>query len=237
MHCAGVPTPHARIERVEVHALKVPLLRPYRLAFGDLTAFDTLLVELTDAEGRHGFGEATLLSGYGDESMDTAWPLARQLADAVAGQGPDVLRSRLEAIAPGAPFTATAFATALDMLHGSPALALAQPARVPLLALLNADEGGDTEREFEALLQQGYRTVKLKVGLPGVDDAERIRRVQRVVAGRARIRIDANQAFTGAEAADLLSAWIRRTSNCSSSRALPATGPGTHRRPGRRGCR
>lgn len=42
----------ARIERIEVHRLSVPLVRPYALAFGNLTAFDTLLVELTDSEGK-----------------------------------------------------------------------------------------------------------------------------------------------------------------------------------------
>ncbi|KWT97025.1 MULTISPECIES: enolase C-terminal domain-like protein [unclassified Variovorax] len=196
----------ARIERVEVHRLRVPLTRPYRLAFGDLTAFDTLLVELTDADGATGFGEATLLNGYTDESVDGAWVLAQQLADELAGCTHHAFRTRVDAVARGAPFTATAFGTALDMLGRSEWLALSEPARVPLLALLNADDETTTADEFEKLLDQGYRTVKVKVGLAGSDDLARIRRVQAVVAGRARIRIDANQAFSGPQAAAFLAA-------------------------------
>ncbi len=194
-----------RIERIDVHCLRVPLVRPYRLAFGDLTAFDTLLVELTDDGGARGFGEATLLSGYGDESMSDAWPLAQQLAETLAGADDTGYCARLGEVARRAPFTTTAFFTALEMLRAIPALTNALPLRAPLLALLNADDETGTRQEFESLLEQGYRTVKVKVGLPGVDDAARIRRIQRVVDGRARIRIDANQAFTGAEAAQLLS--------------------------------
>lgn len=196
----------ARIERIEVHRLRVPLVRPYRLAFGDLTAFDTLLVELTGADGATGFGEATLLNGYTDESVDGAWALAQQLADELAGCTHRAFRTRVDAVAQGAPFTATAFGTALDMLGRSKWLALSEPARVPLLALLNADDEATTADEFEKLLDQGYRTVKVKVGLAGSDDLARIRRVQAVVAGRARIRIDANQAFSGPQAAAFLAA-------------------------------
>lgn len=196
----------ARIERIEVHRLSVPLLRPYRLAFGDLTAFDTLLVELTDADGATGFGEATLLSGYTDESVDGAWLLAQQIADELVGGTHHAFRIRVEAVAQKAPFTATAFGTALDMLARSEWLTPPHPARVPLLALLNADDEATTSDEFEQLLAQGYRTIKVKVGLAGSNDLARVSRVQEVVSGRARIRIDANQAFSGPQAAAFLAA-------------------------------
>lgn len=196
----------ARIDRIDVHRLSVPLVRPYRLSFGNLTAFDTILVELTDSDGRSAFGEATLLSGYTEESIEGAWALAQQLAEQVVGRNHDDFRSRIEAAGGAAPFTATAFMTALEMLAGSEALAFIEPARIPLLALLHADHEDAIAAEFESLLSQGYRTVKVKVGLAGMDDIARVRRIQKVVAGRARIRIDANQAFTGPEGAQFLSA-------------------------------
>jgi len=193
-----------RIERVEVSRLSVPLIRPYRLSFGDLVAFDTLLVELIDADGRISFGEATVLTGYTDETIDSAWAVSRELADTCAGKTGAVLRASADAIGGSSPFAATAFLTALDMLGEHHALSFAEPVRVPLLALLNADDAETTRDEFETLLAQGYRTVKVKVGLSSSDDRARVARIQEVVAGRARIRIDANQAFTGPEAAQLL---------------------------------
>jgi L-alanine-DL-glutamate epimerase-like enolase superfamily enzyme len=96
--------------------------------------------------------------------------------------------------------------TALEMLDDCPLLRIAAPTRVPLLGLLNADDERTVEAECDALLAQGYRTLKLKIGLPGSDHLARVRMAQRAVAGRARIRIDANQAFSGPEAAELLAA-------------------------------
>ncbi|MFG5410428.1 enolase C-terminal domain-like protein [Piscinibacter sakaiensis] len=184
--------PGPAIAAVTLHRLRLPLHRPYRLAFGDLPAFDTLLVELRDAEGRSGFGEATFLPGYGEESLDEAWPLACLVADAAIGRSASAL---VDAVA------------RRDMLAGHPALAgHAEGLRVPLLALLNADDPARAADEFEALLAQGFRTVKVKVGLAGGGDLARLRWIQRLVDGRALIRIDANQAFAPDAAAALLAA-------------------------------
>jgi len=54
-------------------------------------------------------------------------------------------------------------------------------------------------REVESLLAAGYRTLKVKVGTDLAKDIEHVRRAQRLVAGRARIRIDANQGFSQAD--------------------------------------
>jgi o-succinylbenzoate synthase len=195
-----------RIARVEVHLLKVPLVRPYRLAFGDVVAFDTLLVELTDAQGRTGFGEATVLTGYTDESIEGAWALARPLADELSGSRRDAFVRRIEGVAAASPFLATAFWTALEMMERSAALAFDAPVRVPLLALLHGGDERGMAQEFETLLQSGYRTVKFKVGIRGVNDLAQVQLAQKIVAGRARIRIDANQAYSGPEAARFLAA-------------------------------
>ena len=199
-------TRSVKIARIDVHLIRAPLLRPYRIAFGDLLAFDTLLVELTDADGRSGFGEATFLPGYGEERIEDGWTLARQLADQAAGSTAPAYRALVQHAAAALPFTATAFVTALEMLEGNPLLALPEERRVPLLALLNADDRAGAERECDALLAQGYRTFKIKVGLAGSDDVARLRWIQQTVAGRARLRVDANQAFSGPEAAAFLAA-------------------------------
>lgn len=196
----------ARIERLDLHLLRVPLKRPYRLAFGDLLAFDTLLVEVTDVNGRSGFGEATLLPGYSGETVAGAWNLAQLLSEAAHGATVAGFRASVDARSNESTFVATAFSTALEMLASGPALALTEPTRVPLLGLLNAIDEGAIADEFESLLNQGFGTIKVKVGLSGVDDLARVAAIQRVVRGRARIRIDANQAFSADAAIAFLSA-------------------------------
>jgi o-succinylbenzoate synthase len=178
----------ARLDRIDVHRLRIPLVTPYRLAFGPVDHFDTIVVEITDRHGRVGLGEATVLTGYTDETIDESWRVARDFAfDAIATLGARY------------PFTATAFGSALEMLVGNAALEVHETTRVPVLGLLNAEREEAIAAEFEQLLAAGFRTIKVKVGIDAVGDGERVRAVQRAVAGRARIRIDANQGYTADE--------------------------------------
>ncbi len=186
----------ASCERIDLHRLRVPLVTPYRLAFGPVEHFDTIVVEITGRDGRVGLGEATILTGYTDETIDDGWRVARELAAQLATTDALAAAARIAKAGVSFPFTATAFGTALEMLAGSPALDVRETTRVPLLGLLNAEHEAGIATEFEQLLAAGFRTIKVKVGFDAGRDAQRVRTVQRVVAGRARIRIDANQGYT-----------------------------------------
>lgn len=48
----------------------------------------------------------------------------------------------------------------------------------------------------------GFRQVKLKVGIPGTDDVKRTRRTRRWLGSKIDLRVDANEAWTAAEAAE-----------------------------------
>ncbi|MEO6748066.1 MAG: enolase C-terminal domain-like protein [Casimicrobiaceae bacterium] len=191
---------NAMIDAIDVHLLAVPLTTPYRLAFGPVDHYDTILVEVAAADGRRGFGEATLLTGYTDETLADSWPLARELARTLVGLDFDAYAQRTDTLASSAPFVATAFRSALDMLRGHPLLAVDAPLRVPILGLLQGDDEAELDDAFARLLADGYRTVKVKVGFDVGDDLARIALTQRVVAGRAALRVDANQGYDEAEA-------------------------------------
>ena len=175
----------------EAWLLRLPLVTPYKLAFGPVEALDTVIVRIGE-----GFGEATLLTGYTDETIEGTWSMVRELA-----QAPHAIVERLAALEAAHPFLVTAFRTAMEMGEGSALLSLQQPARVPILGLLQ----GDIERETQALLAQGYGTLKVKAGFDPAADARNVARAQRAVAGRAKLRVDANQGYTAAQAIDFLS--------------------------------
>ena len=189
----------ARLDRIDVHRLRIPLVTPYRLAFGSVDHFDTIVVETTDRNGRVGLGEATVLTGYTDETIDDSWCVARDFAAQLATAGAEFSFDAIVALGARYPFTATAFGSAIEMLAGNAALELRDTIRVPVLGLLNAEREDAIAAEFEQLLATGFRTIKIKVGIDATRDGERVRAVQRVVAGRARIRIDANQGYTAEE--------------------------------------
>ena len=191
--------PAAIVDRIVVRRIEMPLAAPYRLAFGIVERFDTLVVECVARDGRAGLGEATVLTGYTDETIDESWSAARELASELVALEPEAARRRIEGVAPSRPFAATAFGTALEMLAGSPHLRIERETSVALLGLLGATGEAVMQAELERLLAQGYGTLKLKVGFDVEKDLAHVAMAQRLVRGRARIRIDANQGYSAAQ--------------------------------------
>jgi L-Ala-D/L-Glu epimerase len=198
------------IERIELDLLRLPLKSPYKLVFGNVEAFDTLMVTATFADGRCGVGEATILTGYTEETLEQCWRAARAIGSELCGIGEAPANARLAPWLSENPFTVTAFSTALEMAAGHPTLR-PTAASVPLLAILNETEPGAVENELERLLEAGYSTIKVKVGWDVQDDLRRIRHIQRAIGGRAAIRIDANQGYS-------------REDGCTFARSLDLTG-------------
>ncbi len=183
------------LDRITVYRLQVPLKVPYRLVFGPVAYFDTIIAEVIDRDGKTGFGEATILTGYTDETIEDSWRTAKAFAGNLATAG-DRAGRLIKELGVKFPFTATAFGTALEMLAGSHLLKLPADTAVPLVGLLNAKNEESMHTEFEQLLQAGYRTIKVKVGFDLDKDIKLVKTFQTVVSGRATIRLDANQAFT-----------------------------------------
>ena len=195
-----------RLARIDVTRLAIPLETPYRLAFGPVTHYDTVIVAVTAAGGETGCGEATLLTGYTDETIDDGYALARDVARDLVGTESAAACARLAALGTRAPFIATAFQTALDVATRHPLLAPSDGTRVPILGLLQGcDEAGIAEN-FDRITSAGHRTVKIKVGFDVDDDVAFVRRVQAIVRQRVPIRVDANQGYTAEQAARFISA-------------------------------
>lgn len=194
----------AVIEHIVIRLLKVPLTTPYKLSFGVVEAFDTLLVDIVLNNGARGTGEATILTGYTDETLDQCWSAARSIAPQII-QG-DIARAKALASTwmGNNPFTVTAFITAIEMALGHPVLAQSS-FKVPILGILNATKIDDVGQDVERLIASGYTTIKVKAGWDVDADLARVAEVQRHVAGRARIRIDANQGYSVTDACRFVS--------------------------------
>lgn len=188
---------------LRAHLLRLPLTTPYRLVFGDLHWFDVILLGASDADGACGWGEATILPGYTDETVEGGWALAREAVETV--RTAEAARDFGRAALPSAPFAATALLTALDWLGRNPILS--RSGRVELLGTVNgkAEDAAALETEVEALIARGYRTLKVKVGWDVQKDLAQVAAVRSIAAGRASLRIDANQGYSVEQAAAFLS--------------------------------
>ena len=188
-----------RIARFRLTRLKVPLKAPYRLAFGPVEHFDTLVVECEAQDGATGLGEATVLTGYTDETIEGAWRTAGEIAGRIKGLELRAAHEMLKLLVKEHPFTVTAFATALEMLEGNGYLAPEREQPVRLLAGINEKEDDKVRVEFERFYSEGYRTFKIKVGFDVEKDLAHVRCVQALAAGKAKLRIDANQGYSAGQ--------------------------------------
>ncbi len=185
----------AYLDRIELELLKLPLKTPYKLAFGNIEAFDTLIVTVTLSDGRSGVGEATILTGYTEETLAQCWQTAQALGPELLGKQVAAIDDVLSGWRLENPFTAAAFGSAVEMAAGCATLQTA-PASVPILAVLNETEPAAVDAELERLLGAGYKTIKVKVGWDVDADLARVRFIQRTLGGRAAIRLDANQGYS-----------------------------------------
>lgn len=183
------------IEDVRLDRVRLPLKVPYKLALGAVTAFDTILARIV-VGGSVGYGEATILTGYTSETIEDAWPRAQSLALKLDRSSPEAARALAQRELADAPFTLTAFITAIEMAERHPLLTIDADQGVPLLAGINSINFSGIEREIEAAISAGFGTLKIKAGFDVDADLARIAFIQRCNAGRARLRVDANQGYS-----------------------------------------
>ena len=183
------------IEEVRLDRLCLPLKEPYKLALGAVTHFDVILARMV-VDGVRGAGEAAILTGYTPETIDGAWARAVALAPRLVGSTGEAGKARVEAELADAPFTSTAFVSAIEMAQRHPILHIEAEQAVPLLAGINATDPAGIEREIESAISRGYGTLKIKAGFDLASDLERVTLIQRCNAGRAKLRVDANQGYS-----------------------------------------
>ncbi len=184
--------PVGKIEDIRAFRMKVPLSSPYHLSFGRLDHFDLLLVRVL-VEGKEGVGEATPLHGYSHETAALVWRLLSGWAGELVGSSTEEALLSLRSARGEHPFAATAMATAMETALQPPQLAA--DTEIPLLGTVMTDHREEPDEEIDALLREGYTTLKVKVGWDEREDAARVRHAQEIVGDRAQIRLDANQAY------------------------------------------
>ncbi|MEK9754691.1 MAG: enolase C-terminal domain-like protein [Rhodospirillaceae bacterium] len=98
-------------------------------------------------------------------------------------------------VAHGFPFVVAALAEAAEDLTDDALLRRDDQVTLALAGTVNTLDPDAAPAYAEKLVSEGYRTLKTKVGYDPMRDARRIAAIAEAVAGRARIRVDANQGY------------------------------------------
>jgi L-alanine-DL-glutamate epimerase-like enolase superfamily enzyme len=189
-----------KLQEIVLRTVRLPLVRPYVLSYRTFTEFEPIIVEVRDADGRVGWGEGHISPGSSRETRDGGWAFCHEHAAAVIGKDTNEAKAIIAGDVADSRVAATALLTAIEMLEGHPLLTVTRDVRLPLLTPFNSSEPGEIEQEVEQRLEEGFRTFKIKVGKAAEDDARRVKAIQRAIAGRATIRLDANRAYSEADA-------------------------------------
>jgi o-succinylbenzoate synthase len=200
-----------RVEAVELRVVSMPLVSPFRTSFGTELVKDALLVKVTTDVGE-GWGECVAMAEpvYSSEYLTgSAEVLRRFLIPAVTGN--DVTAEDVAAL--------TEFVVGHRMAKGALEMALLdaqlRAVELSLAAYLGAERDWvpsgvsvgihDSVPELldsvERYLADGYRRIKLKIE-PG-NDIEPVRAVRERFGDDLPLQVDANTAYTLADAEHL----------------------------------
>jgi L-alanine-DL-glutamate epimerase-like enolase superfamily enzyme len=196
-----------KIESLETVRFALPFREPYVTARGRLVRRELLLVRIR-ADGVEGLGEAAPLALRGGASLaDIERDLLERCAPLLGGRefsGWEEAASACESLAVSAQALAAVELGLLDLagrLAGEPAWRVlgaerARPVRCNATLVAGPpDAVADSARAWAA---RGFETFKLKAGVEG--DVEQAQAVRAAVGQGARIRLDANGAWSSDEA-------------------------------------
>ena len=170
--------------------LSIPFRQPFATSQGVVAARDLLLLRVEE-DGLVGYGEAAPFEPYDGVPLER---VAEALAGELDGNGDAPPQAR-----------AAEEMARLDLAARRAGRSIGEPG-AEAIAVNRTLPAGPPEEVAAAALQgarAGYSCFKLKVGLP--DDAERVAAVRRAIGPWPALRIDANGAWSVAEAVECLS--------------------------------
>jgi L-alanine-DL-glutamate epimerase-like enolase superfamily enzyme len=202
---SGASQPSAlRIQEMRVHRFDLPLREVFTIATMSLATAQNLLVELRTNQGLTGWGEASPFRSIVGETQIIDLAAAHELKPLVEGCNPleaGALMDQLEAHLPHNSTLKSAVDMALFDLAaqacGQPLYAYLGGRRRPMETDLTIGIGDPEQAGDKALsyLAEGFRMIKVKLGLDARADLRRLENVRRAVGPDPWLRIDANQGW------------------------------------------
>ena len=212
------------LRRVGLHRVVLPLARPLGTAHGVIAAREALVVGLEDAEGHLAFGEATPLPEFGTETLAESRDALRSVLGAALREGlpADPLAPERDARLPSC--AAFAWSTArIDLagrredrslagiLHDRSGRSGEPLSSVASQVLVGGDSPEEVARAARESAQRGASAFKLKLAVSSSErdlglDVERVAALRASVGEAARLRLDANEAWSEPQAERALTA-------------------------------
>ena len=208
------------IERVEAEALSLPLHTPFVTALRRATTAESVVVRVTDSDGRVGLGEAPQnWQVLGSSVAGSVACLEGPLRDAVLGRSSDPVETwpLIDRAVAGNGAAKAALDCALHDLTGQGVLTnrrelvgddqpQATGVALPTVVTLPVGEPHEIAEAARARVAEGFRTLKLKVGTDAATDVARVRAAREGAGPDVELRVDANTGWDCFEAVRVIRA-------------------------------
>ncbi len=184
------------ITKISMYQLNLPLIKPYKLSYNTFYSFEPLLIHIIDNEGNEGWGEQHISPGSSNETRDGGWTFARILSKLILNKTFNEAKEIILSHSHVSVVASSALHTAIEMLTNHSILSSKDSVKMKLLTAFNAEEEIEIRDELDKVIEQGFTTIKIKVGKNVSLDLKKIDAIQNNLNGRAKLRIDANRAYT-----------------------------------------
>lgn len=202
-----------KITRIQTFVVAIPPRRKHPMAFGGADLGRYVIVRVHTDQGIEGLGEATVLPQwggdygryFGEAPQTTAWLLDEVLGPALVGSDPfaiDRAHETMDRTIKGYPYAKGALDSALHDIKGK---ALGVPVyellgglarhEIPIAHSLGILELEAMCDEAAQAVDEGIRTIKVKIGLDPERDVQAAREVRKAVGDDVEIVVDANQGY------------------------------------------
>lgn len=200
------------IQSIEVYKFPIPI-DPFAIATGTMYFAQNILVKILTDNNLIGYGECSAFPMIVGETQATCFEMAKDFATIWKGKDPLDIPTRLKELDTYA-YANYTVKSAFDMALYDIA---AKNAALPLYKYLGGESreiitdvtiGIDTPtimaEKAKSFENQGFETIKIKLGKIPEDDIERVKAIRNILLPKTNIRIDANQGWDFATAKKML---------------------------------
>lgn len=191
------------IKNIEIYRFTIPM-EPFVIATETCYAAENIFLRIHTDTGITGVGECSPFPMLVGETQDTCFAIGQNLARIAIGKNPLCIQERLNEFDQFIAFNST-IKSAFDMAFHDIA---AQEKGLPLYQFLGGKKKtiqtdltiGISSPEAMAstavkFVENGVKTIKVKLGKNGKEDVERIKLIREAVGNNISLRADANQGW------------------------------------------
>ena len=195
-----------KISSIEMYPIRLPFLRAHKIALGSADGRDVLVVRIEANNGLIGLGEAIAHPGFTGETLGALKAGVSGLTECILGENP-LNMNKIHALMDRKMYANYGAKGAVEMAlfdvlgrgFDTPVYNLLGGISVDRFPLSRSASNSDTEKdiaEVREYLDEGYRIIKIKVGVLNVhEDVERVKAIRDAVGTGISLRADANQGW------------------------------------------